>query len=196
MITTRSLRLLVVVGCVLGMLGTAAEAADATRRYRIEELEADFYIETRSEGVYKWIGLAAERVTNVDSGRVKVSGYPFRGRCTGDSDGFNMSCSGGGVSGWRVTRFEADPGMNSGLVVMKRKGRTIRMRFTGTSPYATTSDSYENSCGGTTTDVYTISRNATAEGRLLGRRVSTAGEPDGVRTAESMTTIDRTEECP
>jgi hypothetical protein len=103
---------------------------------------------------------------------------------------------GAGIRGWRVSRFEADAGMNTGLVVMRRGDRKIKFTFTGNTPFATMGpSSYENDCGGNTTDVSVLSRNATAEGRFLGRRVSTARESDGNRAAERMDLIDRTRDC-
>ena len=192
---TRLLRFVVPMIMIAGMVPSTAEAATTTRRYQIEELDADFVLATKTEGVYRWIGVHAERRTNQDTGRVSTRGYPTRGTCEGDDTGFNLSCSGRGLPGWRVTRFEADPGMNLAVLVMKRKRRVIRMRFTGGAPYPTGSTAYENDCGGTTTDVTTLSRNATAEGWLFGRRISTAREADGNRAAEDMRVISRTEEC-
>lgn len=178
---------------VLFLVVPVANAADA-RRFTVETLRADFYLPTDKPDVHKWIGLSAERTTNHQTGKVTITGYPFKGRCEGDSSGYGLSCSGAGVAGWR-SRFEADPAMDSGGVVLKKGKRRIELRFMGGQPFSITSEPSPNGCGGTTADSYPVARNATAEGRLFGRDVSTATEVDGLRTAESMVVKERTKTC-
>ena len=202
MVKKRLARSLVVAALAAGVLPfvgaspAIARAAATTHRFHVEDLRADFILPTGTEGTYRWMGVSAERVTDMDTGRVWIHGYPFRGTCEGDESGYGMSCIGAGVKGWSVTRFEADSAMAAALLVMKRDGRRIKIAFTGTQPFAQASSTNENNCGGSTTDVFVLARNAVAEGRLFGRQVSTAKESDGNRAAETMRVSDRTKECP
>ena len=200
MVRIRSLRLrlvAVMAAAILPGIGlapsVAQEASPTTRHFQVEQLQADFVLDEGKAGVYKWIGVNAARYTNPETGQVTFAGRPFRGTCVGDYSA-NMSCSADGLKGWRVTRFEADKDMNAGLVVLKKRARTIRIRFTGSDPFTAEDWTYENSCGGTTTDDYTLTRSAMAEGRMFGRRVSTKSEAKN-SSAEQMKVIDRTERC-
>ena len=175
----------------------AQETGPTTRHLQVEFLEAEFVLATKTIGHYKWLGVKGARYTNTDTGRVWTKGSVFRGTCEGDSTGLNTACDGERVNGWRVTRFEADNRMSAALVVLKKPGRpSIWMRFDGDGRYSTDDNAYQNACGGTTSDVYRLSRGAWEKGRIFGRRVSTRTEAEGNRAQGRMHIIDRTEVCP
>ena len=175
----------------------AQEPGATTRDLQVEQLAADFILPTKSIGHYKWFVVNAARYTNTDTGRVWMKGGALRGTCEGDNTGYNTECSANRVKGWRITRFEAGNRMKSALVVLKKRNRpSIRVRFEGDGRYSSDDNAYSNHCGGTTTDVYRLSRGAWESGRVFGRRVSTRTEAEGNRAQGRMRIIDRTEVCP
>ena len=174
----------------------AHEAGPTTRHIKVEFVEADFVLATKTIGHYKWFVVTAARYTDTDTGRVWTKGSASRGTCEGDSTGYNTECNANRVNGWRVTRFEADNRMKAASVVLKKPGRQpIWMRFTGDGRYSTDDSAYQNTCGGTTTDVYKLSRGAWEKGRVFGRRVSTRTEAEGNRAQGRMHIIERTQVC-
>lgn len=199
-----SLRFLLVTVMTAAMLpgiglapSVAEEAGPTTRRLQVEFVEADFILATKKIGHYKWFVVKAARYTNTDTGRVWTKGSASRGTCEGDSTGLNTACDGERVNGWRVTHFEADNRMKAALVRLKKPDRRpIWVRFDGDGRYSTDDSTYQNACGGTTTDVYRVSRGAWENGRVFGRRVSTRTEAEGNRAQGRMHIIDRTEVCP
>ena len=198
-----SLRFLLVTVMTAAMLpgigvasSTAQEAEPTTTRHlRVELLQADFIYETDTTGHYDWLGVNTVRYTNLDTGRVWTKGSAFRGTCEGDNTGYNMSCNGVRANKWELTRFEAENRMEAGAVVLKNGPHTSRLRFRGGDRWHDDDQTYDNHCGGITTDVFKVQRNARVFGWLFGRRVSTRGEAEGNRTTEHMLIIDRTETC-
>jgi hypothetical protein len=180
----------------IGVTPSAAQQTEPTTRHlRVELLKADFIYATDTIGHYEWLGVNTARYTNTDTGRVWIKGSAFRGTCEGDNTGLNTSCNGERANKWELTRFQAGNGMEAGLVVLKNGASTSRLRFNGGSRWHDEDQTYENHCGGLTTDIFKVQRYAKVYGRLLGRRVSTRTEAEGNRAVETMWIIDRTETC-
>jgi hypothetical protein len=186
--------------------GTPATASTttpaSTTTYEIESLRADWISPGKNRrGLIPYMVVNATRRINVDTGEVVTSGVAGRGSCVKDSDG-NFGCSVYFRSGWRVAAFETGEAFESATVRLRRRDKRARVTWTGGQPFAWTPPFAQNpsecpdGSEGTTTTVYVSGKNATAHGKVLGRRVSTAGEHDRERTAETMVQTRESEECP
>ena len=202
--TNRWLLTLALVAGVIVPASTAGAAPDgsaSTTNYKVDRLSADWISpEKNRRGVFPYLAVSAIRRTNVDTGEVVISGVAGRGSCS--DEGGSFSCSVMFGPAWRVKRFEADDALATATVVLGRGDRRARVTWTAGAPYAYTPPYAENpsicpdGSEGKPTTAYVSGKNATAEGRVMGRAVSTSNEHVEQGAAERMVQTYETEECP
>ena len=193
--------LALVAGLVVSASSATAAATRSTRHYRVDRLEAHWILPTKTAGDFVSLAVQVTRRTDVNTGEVMLSGVAGRGSCEEGAQG-QFGCMTYFSSGWRVASFEADDAFATATVVLKRRDQRARVSWTTGAPFAWVPPFAENPSicpggdEGKITTVYISGKNATAEGKVLGRAVSTASEYEEERTAERMTQTLETEECP
>lgn len=202
--TNRCFLVLALVAAVFAPTSSALAtptSSDTSTSYEIDRLRADWISPTRNRaGVFPYLAVQATRRTNVDTGEVVISGVAGRGSCS--DEGGSFFCSVFFRSGWRVVKFETDGAFATATVVLHRGAKRARVSWTAGAPYAYIPPYAENptfcpdGSEGTNTTVYVSAKNATAEGRVLGRSVSTSTEHADQAESEKMIQTYETEECP
>lgn len=172
--------------------------SSTTTSYYIDRLEAHWILPRKSRaGVFPYFVVLATRRTNADTGEVTVSGVAGRGSCGARA----LSCYANLKSGWRVLKFETDDAFATATVVLRRGDKRARVSWMAGVPYPVAPPYAENpsicddGSEGRKTTVYLSSKNATAEGKVLGRSVSSSAEHADEGAAERMIQTYDTEEC-
>jgi hypothetical protein len=186
--------LLALVGAMLLPLPVGAAPEASTNHYAVDQLEADWILPTDTADEFKYIVVRVSRRTNLDTGKERLSGAVGRGSCIENDVAFACQAL---LEPYNISEFEADRSLSSARIVLRRGRLRHTVQFTATTPFVWVPPVGEepNFCGGTTKVVYLTGRNATAEGRVFGRRVSTADEYDAQRTAEMIVQTLEIEEC-
>lgn len=181
-----------------GAAGTAAPSREATQRFRVETLGAEWIMPTGSDDAFHYIVVRAIRKTDLDTDEVTLHGSAGVGACSSTDDAFSCEAM---LPSYRVTRFETDDLFREATVVLRRGTKRHRIAWTATQPYAYVppAEVTPELCGqeeGTATRIYLLAQNATAEGRVFGRKLSTSDEYEPQRAAETMLETIDIEECP
>lgn len=169
----------------------AEPSSTATTRYRVESVSAQWVMPRKATGEFDWVEVRVVRRTDLESDEVRVFGTAGVGDCVTDRDG-SVGC-GAELRALRVDKFEADPLFRTVKVVLRGGKKRHNVTWTSDHPYALIppGTAYTEACpygeGGAFAKAYVIAQEATARGRVFGRRVSTASEPDEHREPEDMT---------
>lgn len=178
----------------------ATPSPKSTTRYDVETLGADWIMPTKRKADFDWIVVRVIRRKNLDTGKVELFGSAGVGSCSGDGSGA-FACA-ADLSSYLVLKFETDGAFRSAKVVLKRGGKRHTISWTAGIPYAfappvgVTPEPCPGGKEGTLTRVYMLAHNATAEGRVFGRRLSTADEYDEQRESEDMLKTIDVRDCP
>lgn len=195
-----SLLLLGALLCALSPSAMAEPSSAATTRYRVESAAAQWIVPTKAAGEFDWIVVRAVRRTNLETDEVRVFGTAGVGDCLTHRDE-GIRC-GAELRALRVDKFEADPLFRTVKVVLRSGKKRHNITWTSDHPYALVppGTAYTEPCaygeGGVFAEVYLTTQRATARGRVFGRRVSTATEPDEHREPEDMTQSLEIKHCP
>jgi hypothetical protein len=196
---TQQLGRLVAGIALIGLLTSAIPAVAAPRgsggttAAHREQIRVGFILPREVDGRFRYFALSATRQTSHETGAVTLSGSAGVGECHNEPGFPCMVFS----KTYDVTHFEMDPSLSAATVEMKR-GKTVhRLTLRGSVPTAITPPvgSYANECGGESHQIYTLVRNAQAEGRMFGRDVGTLREYEPERVAERLSSIWDVEQC-
>lgn len=181
---------------VAALLSPPALSAPAatTTRYAVDTLRSEFILETKQPGKFRYIVVNAFRRTNMETEEVKLAAVAGKGTCS-LGGGADAAC-GIDLLRYRVVRFTADDAFTTARVVLKRGKVRHDLTWTMTTPFSHGPVGQEpNLCGGETTKVYLMAKNARAEGRVFGRNLSTSDEADDWRESEKMIQTIDIQEC-
>lgn len=178
---------------------SVAPAREAAQRFRVETLKAEWIMPTGSDDAFEFIVVRAIRKTDLDTDEVTLHGSAGAGVCSAGDDAFTCDAM---LPSYRVTRFETDELFREATVVMRRGTKRHRITWSAALPYpfvppvAVTPELCPGQEEGTLTRIYVLAQNATAEGRVFGRRLSTADEYEPERSSEHMIETIDIEDCP
>ncbi len=180
---------------LIGVLSIPASSPPAltsqSAHFLVDELDAQFVLpERRPNGTWPFLAVTATRTVNQQTQAVRLSAAAGIGSCKKEDEGFFCGAE---LAPYRVLEFESDS--TTARVVLKRGKRLGRLKWTARTPYTLLPpiSSHPNECGGSTTDITLLARNAITEGRILGHRVATKDERDP--TAEHMIKLVRRKDC-
>lgn len=187
------------------LTGSASAQAGLTStgitRYRVESVAGDWIIPRKIGRKFDWIVVQVVRRTDLDTNKVRLFASAGVGDCSTRQDGA-FTCS-AELRSRRVVSFEADPEFRTVEVVLRSgENRHDIITWKFEHPYGVVPPvvAHPEPCPddkvGTIAEIYVVNQRAAAEGRVFGRSVSTAAEPNDLRAPEDMTQRIETKDCP
>ena len=177
---------------------TTGAPADGSTRVKVERLTAGWILPIKG-GAFEYVVVSASRTTDLDTDVVALSAGAGVGECFETSDAFGCEAD---LRPYKVVKFDVAVDYRSATVVLRRGRVRNRVNWSAGAPYpwtppvGSTPEPCPGGKEGTLTRLYLLSQNATAEGRVLGRNVSTAGEYDEQRAAEDIHLSIDQKDCP
>jgi hypothetical protein len=190
----RALSAICTVLVVIPVPAWASARSDTTTRYRVDSLRALWILPPDAHGDLRTIAVLVTRRTNLDTDEVTFNAGAGKGECFSTADSFGCETL---LSSYKVVKFDANETFTAVDVVIARGHRRHSVSFAATQPFAFVPPAGQspNTCKGTTTTVYLHAENATAEGHVFRRDVSTASEYDDQRESEKMIQTLENEDC-
>ena len=196
-------RLTFVVALAITTVGPASGAStdtatDGSGRFKVEILTAEWILPVK-DGAFENLVVHVTRMTDLDTNDVGVSASAGVGECFEKGTEFGCAAY---PKPHMVLKFDMAADYRSATVVLRRGRVRHRVRWTAgmpspwVPPVGVTPEHCPGGKEGTLTRAYLLSQNATAEGRVFGRGVSTADEYDEQRISEKIHISIDQKDCP